>query len=60
MPRGGRIVNISSVASKLGMDILPVYGASKAALDSLSFSWAKEVCVFFSAYLYFHSLLYRV
>lgn len=43
MPRGGRIINISSAASKLGMDTLPIYGASKAALDNLTFSWAKEV-----------------
>jgi len=42
MPRGGRIINISSVASKLGMDFLPIYGASKAAVDSLSYAWAKE------------------
>jgi NAD(P)-dependent dehydrogenase (short-subunit alcohol dehydrogenase family) len=40
---GGRIVNISSVASKLGDAVIPVYGASKAALDSLTWSWAKEV-----------------
>lgn len=43
MPRGGRIINISSVASKLGLDFLSIYGASKAALDSLSYAWAKEV-----------------
>lgn len=43
MPPGGRIINISSTASKLGLDELPIYGASKAALDSLTFSWAKEV-----------------
>ncbi|KAF5543970.1 hypothetical protein FMEXI_6806 [Fusarium mexicanum] len=39
---GGRIVNISSIASKLGDNYIPVYGASKAALDSLTWSWAKE------------------
>lgn len=43
MPPGGRIINISSVAGKLGLDVLPVYGASKAAVDSLSYVWAKEV-----------------
>ncbi|KAF1988954.1 NAD(P)-binding protein [Aulographum hederae CBS 113979] len=42
MPKGGRIVNISSVASKLGMMYLPIYGASKAAMDSLTFAWAGE------------------
>ncbi|PNP79482.1 hypothetical protein FNYG_07098 [Fusarium nygamai] len=39
---GGRIVNISSIASKLGDSYIPIYGASKAALDSLTWSWAKE------------------
>lgn len=45
MPRGGRILNISSVSSKLGMETLPIYGASKAAIDSLTYVWAKEVSV---------------
>jgi len=40
---GGRIINISSVASKLGLQYLPVYGAAKAAIDSLTFAWAIEV-----------------
>lgn len=44
MPPGGRIINITSVASKMGLDVLPIYGASKAALDSLTYAWAKEVC----------------
>jgi NAD(P)-dependent dehydrogenase (short-subunit alcohol dehydrogenase family) len=43
MPQGGRIINISSIAAKLGMDVLPIYGASKAAVDSLTYTWAKEV-----------------
>ncbi|KAI4864442.1 NAD(P)-binding protein [Hypoxylon rubiginosum] len=42
MPPGGRIINITSTASKVGMHDMPVYGASKAALDSLTYSWAKE------------------
>ncbi|KAF5679385.1 3-oxoacyl-reductase [Fusarium heterosporum] len=42
MKPGGRIINISSIASKLGDASIPVYGASKAALDSLTWSWAKE------------------
>ncbi|CAG9998462.1 unnamed protein product [Clonostachys byssicola] len=42
MPPGGRIVNTSSIASKLGDANIPTYGASKAALDSLAWSWAKE------------------
>jgi len=48
MPAGGRIINITSVASKLGMDVLPIYGATKAALDSLTFAWAQEVHLAFS------------
>ncbi|KIW03912.1 uncharacterized protein PV09_04755 [Verruconis gallopava] len=43
MPKGGRIVNITSIASKMGMAASPMYGASKAALDSLTFTWAREV-----------------
>ncbi|CAM1510718.1 Fc.00g010530.m01.CDS01 [Cosmosporella sp. VM-42] len=42
MPSGGRIINISSTASRAGSDILSTYGASKAALDSLTWSWALE------------------
>jgi NAD(P)-dependent dehydrogenase (short-subunit alcohol dehydrogenase family) len=43
MPPGGRIINISSIASKLGMTVMPIYGATKAALDSLTYAWAAEV-----------------
>ncbi|KAI1779671.1 putative short-chain dehydrogenase [Hypoxylon cercidicola] len=43
MPRGGRIVNIGSIASKMGPAGLAVYGATKAAQDSLTASWAKEL-----------------
>ena len=43
MPRGGRIVNISSAASKMGVSSTPLYAASKAAMDSLTYSWAGEV-----------------
>ncbi|KAK7427739.1 hypothetical protein QQZ08_005677 [Neonectria magnoliae] len=42
MPPGGRIINISSTAAKLGLSELPIYGATKAALDSLTWSWSKE------------------
>lgn len=45
MPRGSRIINISSVVSKLGFDFMPAYAASKAAMDCLTFSWAAEVCM---------------
>jgi NAD(P)-dependent dehydrogenase (short-subunit alcohol dehydrogenase family) len=39
---GGSIVNISSVTARTGTPIMSVYGASKAALDSLTLSWAVE------------------
>ncbi|KAJ3579799.1 hypothetical protein NPX13_g768 [Xylaria arbuscula] len=41
MPRGGRIINISTCISRMGLHS-PVYTASKAALDSLTFTWALE------------------
>lgn len=42
MPRGGRIINISTCLSRMGQHS-PVYTASKAALDSLTYTWALEV-----------------
>lgn len=44
MPRGGRIINISSTNSKRGNVNISTYAASKAALDSLTWTWADEVC----------------
>jgi NADP-dependent 3-hydroxy acid dehydrogenase YdfG len=44
MPRGGRIINIGTVASKLGLGGMGTYAASKAAMDTLTFVLAKEVC----------------
>ncbi|KAI1359288.1 NAD(P)-binding protein [Xylaria arbuscula] len=41
MPRGGRIINISTCISRMGLHS-PVYTASKAAIDSLTFTWALE------------------
>ncbi|KFY03514.1 hypothetical protein V490_00163 [Pseudogymnoascus sp. VKM F-3557] len=43
MPRGGRIINTSSVAVKLGLEFFPLYVASKAASDALAFSLASEL-----------------
>lgn len=43
MPRGGRIINVGSVASKLGGAEAGIYSATKAALNSLTTSWAEEV-----------------
>ncbi|MEV5548744.1 SDR family oxidoreductase [Streptomyces sp. NPDC052309] len=39
---GGSIVNVSSTAAGLGMPGMAVYGASKAALESLTRTWAAE------------------
>lgn len=44
MPPGGRIVNVSSSASKRGRPAIPIYGATKAAVDSLTWSLSSEVC----------------
>ncbi|KAI0430384.1 hypothetical protein F5Y09DRAFT_307669 [Xylaria sp. FL1042] len=43
MKRGGRIINIGSIAAKLGIGMLTVYGASKAALTAMSASMAEEL-----------------
>lgn len=43
MPRGGRIINIGSIASKIGLSVAAVYAAAKAAQDSLTASWAGEL-----------------
>jgi len=42
MPPGGRIINITSIAAKIGLALMPIYGASKAAVDSLTYTWAAE------------------
>jgi NAD(P)-dependent dehydrogenase (short-subunit alcohol dehydrogenase family) len=39
---GGSIVNVSSTAAALGMPQMAVYGATKAALESLTRTWAAE------------------
>ncbi|KAK4031883.1 hypothetical protein C8A01DRAFT_20968 [Parachaetomium inaequale] len=43
MPRGGRIVNIGTIASKLGLEGVTVYSAAKAAQDSITASLAGEL-----------------
>lgn len=43
MPRGGRIINIGTVASKLGHRGVATYGASKAAEDSMTEALAGEL-----------------
>jgi NAD(P)-dependent dehydrogenase (short-subunit alcohol dehydrogenase family) len=39
----GAIVNVSTMAARIGMPGLPVYSASKAALESLTRTWAAEL-----------------
>lgn len=39
----GAIVNVSSMAARIGMPGLPVYSATKAALESLTRTWAAEL-----------------
>ncbi len=43
MNRGGRIINISSVAAHLASTGLCAYGASKAAVDQLTTNFAEEL-----------------
>ncbi|KIX06766.1 uncharacterized protein Z518_04742 [Rhinocladiella mackenziei CBS 650.93] len=43
MPRGGRIVNVSSIASKMGMAVIPLYSSAKAAQDQLAYALAMEL-----------------
>lgn len=40
---GGSVVNISSTAAGIGMPGMAVYGATKAALESLTRAWAAEL-----------------
>ena len=39
---GGAIINISTMAATIGMNGLAAYGASKAAVESLTKSWTAE------------------
>jgi NAD(P)-dependent dehydrogenase (short-subunit alcohol dehydrogenase family) len=39
---GGSIVNVTTMAAQIGMAGMSVYGATKAALNSLTQSWAAE------------------
>lgn len=41
--RSGRIVNLSSVSSSLGFAEQSVYGGSKAALEAMTRTWAREL-----------------
>jgi NAD(P)-dependent dehydrogenase (short-subunit alcohol dehydrogenase family) len=39
----GSIVNVSSISARIGMPGLSVYSATKAALESLTRTWAAEL-----------------
>lgn len=41
--RSGRIVNISSVSSQMGFVGQTIYGGTKAALESMTRTWAREL-----------------
>jgi NAD(P)-dependent dehydrogenase (short-subunit alcohol dehydrogenase family) len=41
--RSGRIVNLSSVSSSLGFISQSVYGGTKAALEAMTRTWAREL-----------------
>lgn len=41
--RSGRIVNLSSVGSKVGMAGLTLYGGAKGALEAMTRTWAREL-----------------
>lgn len=43
LPRGGRIVFVSSAAARLGVAGHTVYGSTKAANEALVRVWAKEL-----------------
>ncbi|CAK7204623.1 hypothetical protein SEUCBS139899_007382 [Sporothrix eucalyptigena] len=41
--RSGRIINVSSVSSSIGFATQTVYGGTKAALESMTRTWAREL-----------------
>ncbi|WBW75105.1 3-ketoacyl-acyl carrier protein reductase [Schizosaccharomyces osmophilus] len=41
--KGGRIINIGSTAGRTGMPQIPLYSASKAALEGFTRCWAAEL-----------------
>jgi NAD(P)-dependent dehydrogenase (short-subunit alcohol dehydrogenase family) len=41
--RSGRVVNLSSVSSSLGFDGDAMYGGTKAALEAMTRTWAREL-----------------
>lgn len=43
MPKGGRIINVGSISSKMLPQGSNVYSAAKSAQDSMTTAWASEV-----------------
>lgn len=43
IPKGGRIINVSSIVADLTLPGMSVYSASKAALNALTRIWAQEL-----------------
>jgi 3-oxoacyl-[acyl-carrier protein] reductase len=43
LQNNGRIINISSIASRAGHAASSVYGGTKAALEAMSRAWASEL-----------------
>ncbi|KAL6851845.1 hypothetical protein J3F83DRAFT_771917 [Trichoderma novae-zelandiae] len=43
MPEYSRIINIGTVASRLGFGPMPIYAAAKAAMDQLTWTLAREI-----------------
>jgi 3-oxoacyl-[acyl-carrier protein] reductase len=43
LPSGGRVINISSLASTMPLPRATVYAAAKGALDAMTRVWAKEL-----------------
>ena len=41
--RSGRVVNVSSVSASIGLIGQTVYGGSKAALEAMTRTWAREL-----------------
>ncbi|OAX80077.1 hypothetical protein ACJ72_05600 [Emergomyces africanus] len=43
LDRSGRIVNLSSVSSSLGLESQSIYGGTKAAIEAMTRTWAREL-----------------
>ncbi|OJD19976.1 hypothetical protein AJ78_00170 [Emergomyces pasteurianus Ep9510] len=41
--RSGRVVNLSSISSSLGLEGQSIYGGTKAAIEAMTRTWAREL-----------------